>query len=89
MTHPVDQILAARSLDLARAALLRRGAPRALPSRLLVVDVDRQRAVWFEDEMAKAAWPVSTAHGWDWRRRGVLPDAARLASRAPADRGRR
>ncbi|MGB6769315.1 MAG: L,D-transpeptidase family protein, partial [Methyloceanibacter sp.] len=62
MTHPVDQILAARSLDLARAALLRRGAPRALPSRLLVVDVDRQRAVWFEDEMAKAAWPVSTAH---------------------------
>ncbi|MGC2341336.1 MAG: L,D-transpeptidase family protein [Methyloceanibacter sp.] len=63
MTHPVDQILAARSLDLARAALLRRGAPRALPSRLLVVDVDRQRAVWFEDEMAKAAWPVSTAHG--------------------------
>jgi UDP-N-acetylmuramate--alanine ligase len=62
VTHPVDQILAARSLDLARAALLRRGAPRALPSRLLVVDVDRQRAVWFEDEMAKAAWPVSTAH---------------------------
>ena len=62
MTHPVDQILAARSLDLARAALLRRGAPRALPSRLLVVDVDRQRAVWFDDKMAKAAWPVSTAH---------------------------
>jgi UDP-N-acetylmuramate-alanine ligase len=62
VTDPVDQILAARSLDLARAALLRRGAPRALPSRLLVVDVDRQRAVWFEDEMAKAAWPVSTAH---------------------------
>jgi UDP-N-acetylmuramate-alanine ligase len=61
VTHPVDPILAARALDLAKAALSRRGAPRALPSRLLVVDVDRQRAIWFEDEAAKAVWPASTA----------------------------
>ena len=32
-----------------------------MPSRLLVVDVERQRAIWFEDAEAKAAWPVSTA----------------------------
>jgi len=61
VSHPVDPILAARALDLARAARARRGAPPELPSRLLVVDVERQRAVWFEDAVAKAVWPISTA----------------------------
>jgi UDP-N-acetylmuramate--alanine ligase len=61
VTHPVDPILASRALDLACAALSRRGAPKALPPRLLVVDVERQRAVWFEDAAAKAVWPVSTS----------------------------
>jgi UDP-N-acetylmuramate-alanine ligase len=61
VTHPVDPILAARALDLASAAIARRGAPPELPSRLLVVDVERQRAVWLEDAVAQAVWPVSTA----------------------------
>jgi UDP-N-acetylmuramate--alanine ligase len=61
MTGRLDPSLAARALELARAALARRGAPAELPSRLLVVDVERQRAVWLEDGVAKAVWPVSTA----------------------------
>jgi UDP-N-acetylmuramate--alanine ligase len=48
-------------LALARAALERPGAPDALPDRLLVVDVERQTAVWLETETALGAWPVSTA----------------------------
>jgi UDP-N-acetylmuramate--alanine ligase len=61
MTAPIDPNLAARALGLARAALARRGAPPELPSRLLVVDVERQRVVWLENGAAKAVWPVSTA----------------------------
>ena len=61
MPAPIDPNLAARALGLARAALARRGAPPELPSRLLVVDVERQRAVWLENGAAKAVWPVSTA----------------------------
>ena len=61
MANPVDQSLAARALDLASAALVRNGAPAELPSRLLVVDVERQRAVLIEDGEARGAWPVSTA----------------------------
>ena len=61
MTRPVDPSLAARTLDLACAALTRRGAPPELPSRLLVVDVERQRAVLLEGGEARCAWPVSTA----------------------------
>ena len=61
MTGPVDSSLAARALDLARAALTRRAAPAELPSRLLVVDVERQRAVLIENGAAKAVWPVSSA----------------------------
>ncbi|HET7851608.1 MAG TPA: L,D-transpeptidase, partial [Methyloceanibacter sp.] len=61
MTGPIDPSLAARALELARAALARSGAPPELPSRLLVVDVERQRAVWLENGAAKAVWPVSTA----------------------------
>ena len=61
MTGPVDPSLAARAFGLARAALARRGAPAGLPSRLLVVDVERQRAAWLEDGAAKEVWPVSTA----------------------------
>jgi UDP-N-acetylmuramate--alanine ligase len=61
MTGPVDTSLAVRALDLARAALARCGAPHELPTRLLVVDVERQRAVWLENGAAKAIWPVSSA----------------------------
>jgi len=53
--------LAARALDLARPGLMRPGAPAELPERLLVVDTERQFAVWLEDGKAAGAWPVSTA----------------------------
>jgi UDP-N-acetylmuramate-alanine ligase len=61
MTGPVDPNLAARALDLAHAALARRAAPPELPTRLLVVDIERQRAVLIENGAAKAVWPVSSA----------------------------
>jgi UDP-N-acetylmuramate--alanine ligase len=61
VTGSLDPSLAVRALELARAALARRGAPPELPSRLLVVDVERQRAVRLEHGVAKAVWPVSTA----------------------------
>ena len=60
MTLPLPAI-SDRALALARAALERPGAPDALPDRLLVVDVERQTAVWLEGETALGAWPVSTA----------------------------
>jgi len=56
-----DPALAARALELARAALSRQGAPSGLPPRLLVVDVERQRAILVADGKPVAAWPVSTA----------------------------
>jgi UDP-N-acetylmuramate--alanine ligase len=52
---------AARALDLARSGLSRPGAPAALPARLVVVDVERQRAILIDGEAAVASWPVSTA----------------------------
>ena len=61
MTSSPDSILAGRAFDLARGALSRPGAPAELPQRLLVVDVERQMAVWLEEGNAVAAWPVSTA----------------------------
>jgi len=61
MTASPDPSLAARALDLARRGLTRPGAPAELPGRLLVVDAERQLAVWLEDGKAAAAWPVSTA----------------------------
>ncbi len=61
MTSLPDPSLAARSLDLARRGLTRPGAPAELPERLLVIDAERQLAVWLEDGNAVAAWPVSTA----------------------------
>ncbi len=60
MTPPLPAI-SDRALALARAALKRPGAPDVFPGRLLVVDVERQTAVWIETETALAAWPVSTA----------------------------
>ncbi|MGH6735378.1 MAG: glutamate ligase domain-containing protein [Methyloceanibacter sp.] len=60
MTAPLDS-LATRALSLARAALARPGAPAELPARLLVVDAERQTAVWLEGGRAATAWPVSTA----------------------------
>jgi UDP-N-acetylmuramate--alanine ligase len=61
VTVPPDPSLAARALELARAGLARPGAPEQLPERLLVVDAERQAAVWLEAGTAVAAWPVSTA----------------------------
>ncbi len=60
MTPPLPAI-SDRALALARAALKRPGAPDAFPGRLLMVDVERQTAVWIENETALAAWQVSTA----------------------------
>jgi UDP-N-acetylmuramate--alanine ligase len=53
--------MSTRALELARQGLLRHGAPSALPDRLLVVDAERQLAIWIEAGAAGAAWPVSTA----------------------------
>ncbi|MGB2932016.1 MAG: L,D-transpeptidase, partial [Methyloceanibacter sp.] len=61
MTDRIDATSAAWALELAREALARPGAPSEMPPRLLVVDVERQRAVWFEDSGLVAAWSVSTA----------------------------
>ena len=60
MTAPI-QSNSTRALELAREGLGRRGAPSAVPERLLVVDAERQIATWFEGGEAVAAWPVSTA----------------------------
>ena len=65
MPRPIDPASAARASELTRKSLARPGSPAEVPPRLLVVDVERQRAVWLEDGDAKAAWPVSTS------RRGV------------------
>jgi len=52
----------ARAVSLARTALTRAGSPwTALPSRLLVVDVERQRLALLIDGEALAEYPVSTA----------------------------
>lgn len=61
MTHHPDAIVTARALELARLGLARPGAPAELPTRLLVVDLERQQAVWLEDGETRTAWPVSTA----------------------------
>jgi UDP-N-acetylmuramate-alanine ligase len=58
---PPDQSTAARALELARQGLSRPGAPATLPDRLLVVDAERQTAIWLEGGAAVACWPVSTA----------------------------
>jgi UDP-N-acetylmuramate--alanine ligase len=60
VTPPTTQHTA-RALDLARSGLSRPGAPAALPARLVVVDVERQRAILIEGEEAVGSWPVSTA----------------------------
>jgi UDP-N-acetylmuramate-alanine ligase len=60
VTSPNDSITV-RALELARASLSRKGAPHALPERLLVVDVERQMAILLEAERAVGYWPVSTA----------------------------
>jgi len=57
VTASPDPSLAARALGLARRGLMRPSAPAALPARLLVVDAERQLAVWLED--GKAAAPRS------------------------------
>jgi UDP-N-acetylmuramate--alanine ligase len=56
-----DSATAIRAVDLARQGLSRPGAPFELPARLLVVDAERQLAVWLEAGKAAAAWPVSMA----------------------------
>ncbi len=61
MSHLSDPAAAARARSLAQRALARPGAPGALPGRLLVVDVERQTATWFEDAEPRAMWRVATA----------------------------
>ena len=61
MTASPDPSFQARALDLALRGLKRLGAPVELPKRLLVVDAERQIAVWLEEGNATAAWPISTA----------------------------
>ncbi len=61
VTSSLAPSLTARALDLARQGLTHPGAPAELPERLLVVDAERQLAVWVEDGKAAAAWPISTA----------------------------
>ena len=61
MTASIDQASAARALYLAQRDLSRSGAPASLPERLLVVDVERQRATLLDGETAVVSWPVSTA----------------------------
>ncbi|MGE3871517.1 MAG: L,D-transpeptidase family protein [Parvibaculaceae bacterium] len=61
MTASPNPSLSARVLELARRSLMRPGAPAELPARLLMVDTERQLAVWLEDGKAMGAWPVSTA----------------------------
>lgn len=56
-----DQLTEARALELAQQGLSRPGAPASLPERLLVVDAERQTAIWLEGGKAAATWPVSTA----------------------------
>ena len=58
---PTDSAAATRAIDLARDALVRPGAPSALPPRVLLVDVERQRRTLLEDGAAARTWPVSTA----------------------------
>jgi len=50
-----------RAAEIARAALGRPGAPKTLPDRLLVVDVERQNVALLEQGRATGVWPVSTA----------------------------
>jgi UDP-N-acetylmuramate-alanine ligase len=61
VTASIDQASAARALYLAQRDLSRSGAPASLPERLLVVDVERQRATLLDGETAVVSWPVSTA----------------------------
>lgn len=88
MISPSDAITAARALDFARAGLSRPGAPSKLPARLLVVDVERQVAVWLENEKVVAVWPVSTAHAGIGGEEGSLrtpPGWHRIKQRIGAD----
>ena len=61
VTSPLDPNAAARAAELARAGLMRAGAPTDLPPRLFVVDAERQSGIWFEDGQPVAHWPISTA----------------------------
>jgi UDP-N-acetylmuramate--alanine ligase len=62
MALPPGPEEASRALALARAACERPGAPHGEPpSRLLLVDVEWQRLILFEDGHPVAAYPVSTA----------------------------
>ena len=61
VTPPLDTLTATRALELARNGLTRPGAPPEMPARLIVVDVERQRATLIENGEATASWPVSTS----------------------------
>jgi UDP-N-acetylmuramate--alanine ligase len=88
VTLSPDSLLAARALELAREGLYRLGAPLELPARLLVVDAERQLAIWIENETAIAVWPVSTARAGIGGEEGSFrtpPGWHRINSRIGAD----
>ena len=61
VTRPLDSLTLDRALELARTGLARPGAPQELPARVVLVDVERQRATLIEDGKPAASWPVSTS----------------------------
>jgi UDP-N-acetylmuramate--alanine ligase len=61
VTTAIDQVSAGRALHLAQRDLARPGAPVSLPERMLVVDVEQQRATLLEKNEAVASWLVSTS----------------------------
>jgi UDP-N-acetylmuramate--alanine ligase len=93
MTSSLDKLSSARALELARGGLTRDGAPAEMPTRLLVVDAERQVATLIEGGTPVAAWPVSTARkgiggeegsfrtppGWHSIRRKIGEEAAQGA----------
>jgi UDP-N-acetylmuramate--L-alanine ligase len=89
----IDKLSSDRALDLIREGLTRKGAPAAIPGRMLVVDAERQVATLIESGSPVASWPVSTARrgiggeegsfrtppGWHRIRRKIGEDAAQGA----------
>jgi UDP-N-acetylmuramate--alanine ligase len=93
VTSGLDKLSSDRALELVREGLTRKGAPAALPERMLVVDAERQVATLIESGIPVASWPVSTARrgiggeegsfrtppGWHQIRRKIGEDAAQGA----------
>jgi UDP-N-acetylmuramate--L-alanine ligase len=93
VTSGIDKLSSDRALELVREGLTRKGAPAAIPERMLVVDAERQAATLIEGGRPVASWPVSTARrgiggeegsfrtppGWHQVRKKIGEDAAQGA----------